>query len=64
MARSLLHTLSESKHFEDRRGKPYAQPITERINVILRVSKTTGNLIRVLYSHTLDQLFRIIFLKV
>ncbi|TDL20230.1 histone deacetylase [Rickenella mellea] len=31
MARSLLHTFSDSKHFEDRRGKGYAQPITERI---------------------------------
>lgn len=33
MARSLLHTFADSKHFEDRRGKAYAQPITERINV-------------------------------
>ena len=33
MARSFLHTFSDSKYFEDRRGKPYAHPITERINV-------------------------------
>jgi hypothetical protein len=37
MARSLLHTFSDSKHFEDRRGKGYAQPITERINVCTRL---------------------------
>lgn len=62
MARSLFHTYSDSKHFEDRRGKGYAHPITERINVC-RVLSTKLHILTCKFSLIHAQLYLTIFQK-